>query len=297
MDLEQILGRQRLDTNPWKNCALMYVKTTNEKHRVTQEEYDEYTKKKTEKSLRLLDTYVDAKSDNKWDLAENYQIVAKVHHYRDNYVAVTRIINQKTGQVVKLQPVFNKLVQITEERAFELQQEDYADRFSVFSATQTENFDSIEDEVEKKVEEFNNIKRVNDKLRFLVDYSKTTTKENLESFLELVPGKYKDYYQIVGPDIITACSYAESEIKKRWREIVSNSEVKDDVVSEIYKTFIVGKRYTKVGIKDALNQLYQRLGYQQKAKATDLELYYIMKYVKFQEDGKWVNGFELIGKR
>jgi hypothetical protein len=198
---------------------------------------------------------------------------------------------------VKLKPVFNKLVQITEERAFELQQDDYADRFSVFNATQTENFDSIEDEVGKKVEEFSGIKTVKDKLKFLVNYASSTEKRNFDNFLELIPGKYKDYYQIVGPEIITACSYAESEIKKRWRETVSNGEIQDDVVSEIYKTFEVGKRYTKVGIKDALSQLYQKLGYQQKAKATDLEVYYIMKYVKFQEDGKWVNGFELIGKR
>ena len=28
MDLEQILGRQRLEENPWKNCATMFVKTT-----------------------------------------------------------------------------------------------------------------------------------------------------------------------------------------------------------------------------------------------------------------------------
>jgi hypothetical protein len=205
MDLEQILGRQRLDTNPWKNCATMYVKTTNLKHKTTKEEFDEYLEKKTKRSDQLLETYVDAKEDNKFVLAETYQTVAKVHHYRDNYVAVTRIINPKTKQVVKLKPVFNKLVLITEERAFELQQEDYADRFSVFSATQLEGVDSIEDEVEKKVEEFNGIKRVNDKLRLLIEYSKTTSKENLGNFLELIPGKYKDYYQIVGPDIITAC--------------------------------------------------------------------------------------------
>ena len=294
MDLEQILGRQRLDENPWKNTALMYVKTTNEKHKTTQEEYDKYTELKTKRSERLLETYIDAKDDNKWDLAENYQKVAKVYHYKDDYVAVTRIINQKTGQVVKLKPVFNKLVQITEERAFELQQNDYADRFSVFSAAQVENFDSIESEVEQKVEEFNEIKTVKDKLRFLVEYSKTTTKENLENFLELVPGKYKDYYTIVGPEIISACSYAESEIKKRWREKVSNSEIKDDVVSEIYKTFKVGQRYTKKNIKAVLSDLYERLGYKKTAKATDLELYYIMKPILTSEKQ---NGFELIGKR
>ena len=81
-------------------------------------------------------------------------------------------------------------------------------------------------------------------------------------------------------------------------ETISNGEIKDDVISEIYKMFKVGQRYTKSDIKDSLNNLYQRLGYQKKAKATDLELYYIMKYVKFQDStNKWVNGFELIGKR
>lgn len=295
MDLEQILGRQRLDENPWKNTALMYIKTTSEKHRVTQKEYDEYTEQKTKRSLNLLSSYSKSNTDEQKDLAEKYQKDARVSHYRDDYVAVTRIINQKTGQVVKLKPVFNKLVQITEERAFELQQDDYADRFSVFNATQTENFDSIEDEVGKKVEEFSGIKTVKDKLKFLVNYASSTEKRNFDNFLELIPGKYKDYYQIVGPEIITACSYAESEIKKRWRETVSNGEIQDDVVSEIYKIFEVGKRYSKKSIKDTLNDLYQRLGYQKKAKATDLELYYLMKSVYLTADKQ--NGFELIGKR
>ena len=294
MDLEQILGRQRLDKNPWKNTALMYVKTTNEKHKTTREEYDEYTEEKTNRSLNLLSSYSKSNPEEQKDLAKTYQKVAKTFHYRDDYIAVTRIINQKTGQVVKLKPVFNKLVQINEERAFELQQDDYADRFSVFSATQIENFDSINSEVEQKVEEFTEIKTVKDKLKLLVEYSKTTTKENLENFLELIPGKYKDYYTIVGPEIISACSYAESEIKKRWRETVSNGEIKDEVTTEIYKTFMVGQRYTKSDIKDTLNNLYQRMGYQKKAKSTDLELYYIMKPILTPEKKA---GFELIGRK
>jgi len=294
MDLEQILGRQRLDENPWKNTALMYVKTTNEKHKTTQEEYDEYTEEKTNRSLNLLSSYSKSNPEEQKDLAKTYQKVAKTFHYRDDYIAVTRIINQKTGQVVKLKPVFNKLVQINEERAFELQQDDYADRFSVFSAAKVENFDSINSEVEQRVEEFTEIKTVKDKLKLLVEYSKTTTKENLENFLELIPGKYKDYYTIVGPEIISACSYTESEIKKRWRETVSNGEIKDEVTAEIYKTFRVGQRYTKSDIKDTLNNLYQRMGYQKKAKSTDLELYYIMKPILTPEKKA---GFEIIGKR
>ena len=294
MDLEQIIGRQRLNKNPWKNTATMYVKTTNLSHKTTQEEFDSLLDQKISKTNRLLETFVDTKENNKWDLADTYQKVAKVYHYRDDYVAVTRIINQTTGEVVKLQPVFNELVLITEERAFELQQTDYADRFSVFKSTQSEDMDSIEDEVSHKVEEFNNIKRVNDRLRFMIDYSKNSEKKNFDNFLELIPGKYKDYYTIVGPDIITSCSYAESEIKKKWQEVISNGEIQDDVTKEIYNNFFVGKRYTKSDIKEILKSLYQKLGYQKTAKATDLEVYFVMKPI-LTSDKK--HGFEILGKR
>ena len=295
MDLEQILGRQRLKENPWKNSALMYVKTTNLNHKTTQEEFDDYVNEKLTTSNQLLDTYDTTKEENRFALASNYQKVAKVYHYKDDYVAVTRIINRTTGKVVKLQPVLNKLVLITEQRAFELQQNDYADRFSVFASTQSKGMDSIENEVEQKVEEFEGLKTTIDRLKMLLEYSETTSKENLENFLELIPGKYKDYYTIVGPDIIRACGCDESKIKKKWRESLSNSQIEDDVVSEIYKMFKVGQRYTKSDIKDALNNLYQRKGYQKKAKATDLELYYLMKPVYLTAEKK--NGFELIGKR
>jgi hypothetical protein len=233
--------------------------------------------------------------DERFDLADNYQKVAQTFHYRDDYVAVTRIINRTTGKVVKLQPVLNKLVLITEQRAFELQQSDYADRFTVFASVQSEGMDSIEDEVNQKVEEFGRIRSVMDKLRFLLDYSETATKENLDNFLELVPGKYKDYYKIVGPEIIRACGCDESRIKKKWQETVSNSEINDDVVSEIYKMFIVGNRYSKVDIKNKLKVLYEKKGYSKTAKATDLELYYLMKPVYLTSEKK--HGYELIGKR
>ena len=65
----------------------------------------------------------------------------------------------------------------------------------------------------------------------------------------------------------------------------------------MYKTFEVGKRYTKADIKNILGGLYKRLGYQKTAKASDLQEYFWTKDVKFLEGGKWVNGFEIQGKR
>lgn len=225
----------------------------------------------------------------------------EIKYHKVNYMLLDYLIQtyHKSEAVLQTQSKRNELESIlreyTERNQYNYLKEEYGFVLDEFLQYQEIRLKTCSDDIiKKKVEEFNSIKNVRYRLKFLVDYSKSASKENLGNFLELIPGKYKDYYQIVGPDIITACSYAESEIKKRWMEKISNSEVKDDVVSEIYKTFEVGKRYTKIDIKNILNNLYERLGYKKKAKATDLETYYLMKSV-YTSDKK--HGFELIGKR
>ena len=229
---------------------------------------------------------------------------SEVKYHKVNYMLLDYIIQTYYNfeEVLQIQAKRNELKitlrEYTERNQYNYLKEEYGFVLDEFLQYQEIRLKTCSDGIiKKKVEEFNEIKRVTDKLKFLIGYSKSTSKDNFDNFLELIPGKYKDYYQIVGPEIITACSYAESEIKKRWREKTSDSEIQGEVTTEVYKTFDIGKRYSYKNIKDTLNQLYQKLGYNQKAKSTDLEVYYIMKYVKFQEDGKWVNGFELIGKR
>jgi hypothetical protein len=225
----------------------------------------------------------------------------EIKYHKVNYMLLDYIIQtyHNFKDVLQTQSKRNELELIlreyTERNQYNYLKEEYGFVLDEFLQYQEIRLKTCSDDmIKKKVEEFNEIRNVKDKLKFLVEYSKSTSKENLGNFLELVPGKYKDYYQIVGPDIITACSYAESEIKKRWLEKVSNSEVKDEVVSEIYKTFEVGKRYTFKDIKETLNQLYLKLGYQKKAKSTDLELYYLIKPI-LTSDKK--HGFELIGRK
>ena len=124
------------------------------------------------------------------------------------------------------------------------------------------------------------------------------TEKDISSFLELIQPKYKEYYLVMGPKFIKQFSCKEAEIKREWAKLKSNDGVKDKIDQEIYRTFEVGKRYTKSGIKDTLNKLYEKLGYKKKAKSTDIDLYFEVKVVKFQDSaGKWVNGFELLEKK
>jgi hypothetical protein len=298
MDLEQILGRQRLIENPWKDYAKVFIRTISKKNVITADKYYSKLNIKKKTTNQLLDTFKDAKYENKKALAEKYQRDAKVSHYRYDYVSINVIMDWETKEVKDLIPEFNELMMISDMRAFEVQQEDYADRFTVFSAI-IEN-GSLEHTVTEKAcelaEKFLEMGDTTEKLKMLVDLENVEgiTEKDISSFLELIPPKFKEYYVIMGPKFIYAFSCKEADIKREWAKLKSNEGVKDDVSSEIYKMFEVGKRYVKADIKETLKELYQKHGYQKTAKASDLEEYFELKKI-YTSDKK--NGFEILGKR
>jgi hypothetical protein len=291
MDLEQILGRQRLKENFWKNTATMFIKTTRGANKVPWEEFKKRLDEKETKTISLLRSYGSVSLEDKHNLAEKYQKDARVSHYRDDYVAV----NEHAGS--DLVPVFNKLMQVSEIRAFEMQQTDYADRFTVFNAVADKGLaGNIEKPIKELAAEFNNINDEVTKLRFIVNLGdEDLTKEELNSFFSLIPdNKYFNYYDILGFDGIKACKCQESYVKRKIDDIKGNSMMDRNVKEEIYRLFKVGNRYVKSDIKSTLKLLYDRLGYQKAAKASDLEQYFEVKGI-LTSDKK--AGFELLSKK
>ena len=299
MDLEQILGRQRLIENPWKDYAKVFIRTLSDKNVETEKEYNIKLNTKKKTTRNLLDLYNEADPEKRKDLAKNYLKVAKMCHYKDDYVSVTVVKNWTTGKVIELIPEFNELMMISDMRAFEIQQVDYKDRFTVFSAVDQSGIEGATLKSYELVKEFNHYGDTTNRLKMLVRISedKSLTGNDIGAFLEMIPPKYKDYYTIVGPEIIKACSCFECEVKKRWRKEIKGDDYNEQVISRMGDLFKVGNKYSKAGIKESLKKLYQELEYKKTAKATDLEILYVMKAIKLQEDGKWVHGFEILGKR
>ena len=294
MDLEQILGRQRLTENPWKNSANLYVKTTKKNKTRTEEEFKEYLDNKIKRSNKLLGAFNEVSTENKHDLAKTYEIAAKCNYYKIDYVAV----NHHAGS--DLVPVFNNLVLVSEMRAFEVQQIDYKDRFSVFSTMKDEGLLCSEDEISDVLKEFNNLGKTRDKLKFLVKYTTETpgvTKQNINSFLAQIPDKYGDYYRLLGPDRIKANGYLEADLRKEWIKLHSEIKIEDGMISRIFGSFSKGERYSNKEIKETLKNIYLEFSHSKTAKASDLTDYFVVKDVVFQKDSKWVHGFEILGKR
>jgi hypothetical protein len=292
MDLEQILGRQRKEENPWKNVATMFVKTTRIGLKTTWEEFKARLDEKERKTLSLLSIHQGLSGTRRHDMAENLQKVAKMCHYKDDYVAV----NEHAGKDIA--PVFNRLMQVSEIRAFELQQTDYADRFTVTSTIQSKGLTGeVRDSklIKDLAVEFLKITNTEVRLQFIVNFeNEDFTEDELNAFFSLIPDKYKDYYKHLGFSGIRAHRYNEAEIKRELEKLCGNSQKEDRLKEEIYRLFKVGNRYTKADIKTTLKNLYERLGYQKTAKATDLESYYNMKSI-LTSDKK--HGFEIQGKK
>ena len=273
-DLPQILGRQRLDENPWKNSATFFYRTTANYRKMTKEDFDKILKKKKEKTEALLKAYKDSKENKvKVALAETYQDLAKLKNYKDDYVGVNIIYN---GKVRLLIPKVNMLVYINELRAFDIQQEDYKNRFTVFNKIkeQMNINDIISDEVSLFLQKYEQLTTRYDKLKLLCESGLSQDAINL--FLSQISDsdEIKSYYVTLGPKRLYELGYSITKIRKELGIVVFDKNLLKD---EILKQFHVGDRLLLMDIKDKLKTIYQSINYESNPTASDLLEYFEVK--------------------
>ena len=293
IDLPQILGRQRLEENPWKNRAELYYKTLDNKKVMTQEDFNAIREQKIKKTENLLLSYKLTTKEAKHDLAENFQKVAKTFNYKDDYVAV----NTHGGG--DLRPVFNNLVMINDMRSYEIQQIDYKDRFRVFNALGEQVKQS--DLVQKILQEFENQQFFNNKMRYLyfLNMEDSVAKQVLDNIYDT---SYSKYYWSISASRAGTLKYQKGNLEKEYQYIVNSSksisEIEADVKNIINIEFKVDDKFTKAEIKEKLRKIYENCGYNKTPKSNDLEQYFEIKECKVTvSTGKQENGFKIIKKK
>ena len=289
LDLPQILGRQRLKENPWRNEAMLFYKTLSPGKEVTPETFADKLKKKIKKSENLLSVFDKGNSDEQKYLSENYQIVAKYMNYKDDFVAVNR---KKVGGETILTPVFNNLVMVSEMRAYEIQQVDYANRFTVFN--ELGNVSAIEDK--EGLEEFFRGYEAQStrlyKLKYLCEYCERVG--NTSILNQIQEKRFGEYINVLGLDVCKAVWYKPAELDRRLSVLSFDTDLLD---SKILSEFKVGESYPNTQIKTRLNELYNEVGYKIKAKATDLSNYFDVKDCLLSIDSKRVHGLKILSKK
>ena len=280
LDLPQILGRQRLDGNPWKNYAEFYYKlNTKEK---TKEEFDAYIQEKRKNTENLLLSYKSSPTmASKHTLAESFQYLAKSRRYKQDYVSV----NEHAGSDLK--PAFNKLVMISEQRAFEIQQIDYADRFSMFNALEKQ---VVAENLNDYITMFYSLSSTVEKYKYLCSLVKSTAL----SILPHLPSSFQNYYTVLGPERMRALWYDVTKMRLEYEGIMGNQEI--NIRDYIIPAFNVGETYSKAEVKKKLGEIYVSAGYSKTPRAVDLGDYFVIKncMITNKETGKRDASYQIL---
>lgn len=289
LDLPQILGRQRLRENPWKDEAILFFKSIATGNKQAKEIFDEKLAKKEKTSENLLSVFLKGNNEEKGDLSVAYQKLAKTFNYKDDFVAVNE---RKIGDTKILTPVFNNLVKVSEMRAYEIQQVDYSDRFTVFNELgKVGGVDDIE-ELEKFFKEYKEQGHRQYKLKYLCEYCEKVG--NLSILQHIEEKRFCEYINLLGLDVCRSLWYKISDLDKKLSIL---SFDKERIKEELSNEFEVGKSYTKVDIKEKLSEIYKKLGYKASPKATDLSEYYEMKECLVNNGAKRSGGFKILKEK
>lgn len=273
-DLPQILGRQRLLENPWKNSAVFYYRSTANYREMKADDFQKIIKDKQKSTENLLLAYNTTLDSVKFDLAKKYQLSAKSDVYKYDYVAVNKI-QTRDGKII-LKPVSNQLVLVNEIRAFRIQQIDYKDRFTVFSTVH--NTLTRDDIVNQEVSEFlgiyTGLTTIYDKLKLLCEYGLS------QDAIQIVLGQISDsdeiksYYLSIIPERLKALGYNVTRIKRELGIVIFSQNILE---SNIYSKFKEGDKIPLFEIKQKLDNIYKSINYDKVAKAKDLENYFNIK--------------------
>ena len=208
-------------------------------------------------------------------------------NYSEDFISISKI----TGN-----PVYNSLIDIANERAWDVAQKDYQDKLSVTKSLSEIPGSVVEkytDREEAIISEFLNG----------IFYKHTDFRERMRSYCafrdyfsyepriiealehRVIDPRYHQYYKFYGTSGCSAKNFQKSKLE----EGLLNASKDDLVANEIYSIF-------KEGDRIIMSEIYNRLDITKKAKAKDLEEYFKLTKTNITTSEGIKNGFKL-GKR
>lgn len=283
LDLPQILGRQRLLENPWKNSAEFYYLPTLVEGN-SREELASFQLEKEEATKLMLSMYSSITDERARGLLaarlQNY-IVSK--NYSEDYISVN-ITADCTGRL-SLTPVYNYLVKLSEQRAFDIQQVDYRDRFSVAecitnSVNSGQQSAPIEDLVYLDfLRKEGSCTTFSERAKLLCETG--LTDNHRDHYISTLPvtDPLRTAYETLGIDTIKGYSYSLSRLKQVMNK--KNFSL-DSLKQEFRSTFKVDQVILSSDLKNIIRSIYESIGYKGSPKATDILNYFTVKKVLVQ---------------
>lgn len=280
VDIQQIIGRQRLDSNPFKNMATLYFNT--KKSDMTEEAFNESIRLKNEKTNRQIENFNSA--PHKEDFIEGLN---KKPNHKENYCCISK--DEKGNQVIEK----NTLIELAERRAWEISNKIFNNDLSMFTALSvnmnvTKDTDSDDSEVKVMFQKWNEMKSFKDRAFFYCEACKDIP-EVLDK-CSFIPTKYKEYHEALGEEGMKELGWREDYIKNAIAPIPFEQRPNDKIMERLRAKLEIGKFYTKTEIKELLCNIFKELGLKGKPSASDISF-----YIDCEEKSKRMNGKKVVG--
>lgn len=287
LDVPQILGRQRSENNPFRYDATFYYKTSDEYEALDDQGFAKRITDKIAITDGWKNTFNTSSPMMQKSMAKKLRDSQERDRCADDFVV---IYDDKVAGRVGIET--NYLAMLNEIRAWEIRNTAYISNCQVMSAIDATTNSVIDDpDVKAFLNQFP-VDFVGQMKLYCDSVEKVPGLRDKLNYLPQIPIEIKRYYEALGPDEIKRCSYIEA----RLRRLVNAPRNAETLKDAILDAFIPGSFYPLKQVKAILSDIYQQLGIERTAKASDLQdLDYIeVKPAQERIDGHKENGYRIL---
>ena len=277
-DLSQILGRQRLDSNPYRNEAILFIREGSIGFSDT--EFGEYIKQKKEKTERKIRTFKNLKTDEeKRDQIGMIRSDIDKNHFSNDYLYIANDAIPQVG--------FNIVYMLAEKRAWEIRTKNYTSQYTVIRQQKAAGIigsvgsRSVNPEVLTFKSNFEGTTQTDKRINLYCNFRRSHPE--LIGEVDFVSSKYSAYWDAVGYEGMAKVGFQESKIKAVME---APSPFEDRVITEVRQLVNEGDTFTPEKLKELLKKAYERAGCTRTPKACDIEDYITVKKTQDGKTGK-----------
>ncbi len=276
-DLSQILGRQRLERNPYRKEAILFIREGS--IGMDDSEFRDYINNKETKTKRKINTFGKLTQEEKLDQAGMIRSDIEKKHFSEDYLCITDSSKPEVG--------FNTLYMLAEIRAWEIRNKNYTSQYSVICQQQqagitgTTGTQSSNPEVLRFKTEFESKKHTDQKIKLYCDFRQNHP-ELIEE-VDFVSSKYERYWDALGYDGMVKLCFQESKINAVME---APSPFEDRIITEVRQLVNEGDTFTPQKLKELLKEAYKKAGSTKTPKACDIEDYVTIKKAQNRKTGK-----------
>lgn len=284
LDIPQILGRQRLDINPFRHDAVIYYKT--KPYCMTITEFKAQQTAMEYKSSQIITLYDMATPEMKAILLEAFRDRAEDKKFVDDYVDVLQVNGRQTLGI-------NTLVQMAMWNKWHQRSHYYNNSCQLTTSIQSAITKNVKQNEVKNFEQQYYSASDKDRLKVYSDFRNTCSSHYAiilqNPFIDI---HYHDWYDKLGYDELARLNFDEQKVEQEYDYHCNHGPI----IQKCRETFTVGNFYTKPEVKNILHQIYDGLGLVgKKAKATELEKYMNVKERMITDDeGNRKEGYEIL---